>query len=39
MYFYFLFFLFSFFPDVVEAEVKGLILDIKYPATKKQVIS
>lgn len=27
-----------FFPDVVEAEVKELILDIKYPATKKQVI-
>ncbi|XP_060128975.1 rab3 GTPase-activating protein non-catalytic subunit [Zootoca vivipara] len=24
--------------DVVEAEVKGLILDIKYPATKKQAL-
>lgn len=25
------------FADLIEAEVKELILDIKYPATKKQV--
>lgn len=31
-------YLLSFFPDTVEVEVKELILDVKYPATKKQVI-
>lgn len=27
----------SLFADLIEAEAKELILDIKYPATKKQV--